>query len=355
MELTDEEKSRYHRQLLLPGFEEKHQVRLKQAHVMVIGLGGLGNPVAQYLAAAGVGKLTLIDFDVIEASNLHRQLLFGMSDCGKSKSQKAAQLLQQQYPGLDVSSLDLRVTLGSISNMLAGVDLIADCTDNFEARYAIDAAAKQANKPIMFGAIHRSEGVLSLFHATAGIGYCDVYPHVPAEGRIASCSEEGIMGPIAGIVGSMMAQGILEFLAFGHCSLDGKMARVDASNFSIYQFQLQATDSKNNTTGNITSIDAAELNDLLSQKSSPLLIDVRQPHEHSEYNIGGSCLPAYEVKDWGNSIQDDCPILLYCDHGHQSYIAARYLNMMRPELRIMHLQGGLQELKEVKCNIRLKA
>jgi molybdopterin/thiamine biosynthesis adenylyltransferase/rhodanese-related sulfurtransferase len=355
MELTDEEKHRYHRQLLLPGFEEKHQVRLKQAHVMVIGLGGLGNPVAQYLAAAGVGKLTLIDFDVIEASNLHRQLLFGMSDCGKSKSQTAAQILQQQYPGLEVLSLDLRVKKENISNMLADVDLIADCTDNFEARYAIDAAAKQANTPIMFGAIHRSEGVLSLFHASAKIGYCDLYPHVPAEGRIASCSEEGIMGPIAGIVGSMMAQGILEFLAFGRCSLDGKMARVDASNFSIYQFQLQTNQPKNDATGSITGIGAAELQRMLSQQNPLTLIDVRQPHEHSEFNIGGSCLPAYEVKEWGCSIQDDCPILLYCDHGHQSFIAARYLNMMRPELRIMHLQGGLQELKEVQSNIRLKA
>lgn len=351
MHLTTTEKVTFHRQLLLPGFGETQQLRLKSAHVLVVGLGGLGNPVAQYLASAGVGALTLVDFDTVEVSNLHRQVLFGMEDCGLSKAQKAQELLQSRFPDQRIESKSLRINSKNVGELISNVDLIADCTDNFEARYTLDSAASQARIPLMHGAVHRHEGQLALFHGNADVGYTDIFPVPPHAGKVGNCDEEGVYGPLAGIIGCMMAQGIMEFLAFQRSALDGNLIRFDSSDFSTHRFEIHKNQISYSISTNVEALSAEHLTAEYASKNDVQLIDVRELHEHQEFNIGGLCLPSGEVKEWLAELNINRAVLLYCNFGTQSLYTAYYIKASHPHMHILHLQGGLEAWRKVHADI----
>lgn len=350
--LSTTEKTQFDRQLRLPGFGEQQQLMLKKAHVLVVGIGGLGNPVVQYLAAAGVGKLTLADFDRVDIHNIHRQVLFGIPDCGLLKAEVASKKLKAHYPELVVNCVLEKVDIGQLAAITAGVDLIADCTDNFTARYEIGEFAKAQGIPVMFGAVHRMEGQLSLFNGRAGTHYSDAYPIPPVSDRIGNCSEEGILGPIAGIVGCMMAVGIIEYLATGKTASDGRLMRYDGANCQTYSVEIVPSGSSIQTETTINALAYEEAQALLARNAEIFLIDLRELYEHEDFNIGGICRPAGELNQWLHELDHVESIFLYCNHGIQSDAVSRVLANKKPGMSIAHLKGGLREWANVELDIR---
>ena len=334
--LSESEKQQFSRQIRLPGFGEEKQLLLKNAHVMVIGVGGLGNSAAQYLAAAGIGRLTLVDFDRIEFHNLHRQPLFGVNDIGAYKAETAARKLRENYPSRDIKFVLSRFEADGIPEFQSDIKLIADCTDNFSARYDIDTFAYSHRIPLLFGAIHRYEGRLALFNGLKGTRYKDAYPHPPLSNHIRHCEEEGVLGPLAGLMGCMMTTAIIEFLTSGTSNVDGAMLHFDASTFKTSLFEISSTLTTQVKTPIIISLNASLSN-----------IDVREWHEHEELNIGGRCLPAGNVREWENQLDLNVTYLLYCSHGYQSSIVAQYISARFPQFKIAHLKGGLEAWHEL--------
>ena len=355
MQLSDKERSKFQRQLNLPGFGEDGQLRLKGAHVLVIGMGGLGNPVALYLAAAGVGTLTLVDFDTVEPSNLHRQVLFGINDCGKKKAEVAAEKLHMLHPETCITPLVNRADARNLENMLDGVDLVADCTDNFETRYALADTLSPLNIPLVVGAAHQREGWLALLHGNAGVSYRDAYPLPPESGRVGTCETEGVSGPMVGIIGSMMAQCIMDFLALGTSEADGRIIRFDGIDFKTYVATIQKQLETVTPPSKVTALSKEELEKLLQQSAPPQLIDVREPFEHEDFHIGGICLPAGDVKQWSHALSAGTSLVLYCNTGTLSYMAAHVLVRERPDLHVAHLNGGLESWQSVIEQSRAKA
>lgn len=350
MELNEMEIDRYSRHLLLPNFTRVHQLRLKLSKIVIIGMGGLGNPLAQYLVAAGIGQLTLIDFDTIEISNLHRQVLFGIDDCGSFKAQTAARKLSVLHPDAHINAITERITEKNLPDLLTEVDLVADCTDNFESRYLIDQIAGKLKVPLAFGAVHRDEGQFALFHGRAGVGYRDVYPDPPSSNSIGNCSQEGVWGPIAGIIGTAMAQCIISYLSFGATEADGRMIRFDGASFKTYAADIRPKHEERVEPIPIRPIIADQAAQLMADSYFLQLIDVREQFEHDDFNIGGMCLPASDLKQWSAQINPLYPVLLYCQKGQMSYTVARALSSVLPHLEIMHLVGGIDDWNRSTLN-----
>jgi adenylyltransferase/sulfurtransferase len=335
--LSQSHQDRFSRHLRLPGFGEKQQMMLQNAHVLVIGLGGLGNPVAHFLAAAGVGKLTLMDWDKIELHNLHRQLLFATDDTGKGKAETAARKLSNQYPNVSVDFRNSRFSEEDSTDFPHDVQLIADCTDNIPTRYAIDRKASEMQIPVMFGAVHQMEGQISLFHGSARTRYTDVYPSPPTSPLV--------LGPVAGIIGSMMATSIIQYIAFGHTRADGRLIRYDGNLQELFSTQIEPA-TLSSMKGHIQPVHANEIERLLQDKTIDLWIDVRELHDHPENNLGGICRPAGDVLLWFDEPHFAAKVLLYCNHGIQSFAAAHVLADKRPDLKIHHLKDGLRAISE---------
>lgn len=221
-DLSDEELSRYARQILLPGFDVAGQERLKAASVLVLGLGGLGSPVALYLGGAGVGRLVLADGDRVELSNLQRQLAHTGADLGRNKAESAADAVRRRNPCVALEVLPGRLEEAALRTLVGGVDLVVDCTDNYPARYALNRACIAAGVPLVSAAAVRAEGQIAVFHpAAGGACYRCLYPEAGADTAL-SCSESGVLGPVVGVLGSLQALEALKWLAgYGEPLLGG--------------------------------------------------------------------------------------------------------------------------------------
>jgi adenylyltransferase/sulfurtransferase len=231
--LPPDEHARYARQLLLPDVGEAGQLRLRAARVLLVGVGGLGSPVALYLAAAGVGTLTLVDDDRVDPSNLHRQVLYATSDAGRPKLDAAAARLADLNPHVAVDRRPGRLTAANARALVAGHDVVVDGTDNFAARYAVNDACAALGVPNVYGSVHRFEGQVSVFAAPDGRGgrgpcYRCLYPSPPADGLVPTCAEAGVLGVLPGIVGTLQAAEALKLLLGAGESLAGRLLVVDA-------------------------------------------------------------------------------------------------------------------------------
>ncbi len=226
MTLTDDELLRYSRQLILPGFELEHQERLKEATVLVVGCGGLGSPLALYLAAAGVGRLLLADGDVVDRSNLHRQILYGQEDAGQAKVAKAAEVLRGRYGGA-VEEVPGTLEGDALERRVSAADLVADATDNFPTRYALNRACSRRGTPLVTAAAVRMEGQLATFHARPdGPCYRCLYPREGDETAL-SCRDSGVLGPVVGVLGSLQALEVIRVLTGWGETLQGRLLLVD--------------------------------------------------------------------------------------------------------------------------------
>lgn len=250
MEMEPDFLDRYQRQLMLHEVGFNGQRALRAARILVVGAGGLGCPVIQYLVAAGIGTLYLVDADWVSLSNLHRQTLFGTDDIGALKVEVAKRRIQLQNPEIVVSSHPEMLTTNNVSAFIKCVDLVVDCTDNFEARYLINDACALENKPWVYGSITKFEGQVSIFNVEAedgvrSVNYRDVFPEPPKAGEIQNCEEAGVLGALAGIIGSLQAMEVLKWVLKLDGLLVNQLLCYDALQHRCTKFQLgHNSDSK---------------------------------------------------------------------------------------------------------------
>src|ERR671938_1337415 len=239
VELSNEEIARYSRHLIMPEVALEGQKKLKQARVLTIGAGGLGSPLALYLAAAGVGTIGIVDFDVVDESNLQRQIIHGTSDVGRPKVQSAYEKIKDINPNVEVRVHEEALTSENAFEIFEDYDVIVDGTDNFPTRYLVNDACVLLNKPNVYGSIFRFEGQASVFYAEEGPCYRCLYPEPPPPGLVPSCAEGGVLGVLPGIIGSIQALETIKWIIGAGNSLLGRLLLFDALKLRFRELQLR--------------------------------------------------------------------------------------------------------------------
>jgi molybdopterin/thiamine biosynthesis adenylyltransferase/rhodanese-related sulfurtransferase len=365
-ELTRDEVARYSRHLIIPDLGVDGQKRLKNARVLVIGAGGLGAPTLLYLAAAGVGTIGIVDFDVVDESNLQRQIIHGVSDIGRSKAQSARDSIAEVNPLVNVRLHEVRLEPDNAVDLFKQYDLILDGTDNFATRYLVNDAAALARKPYVWGSIYRFEGQVSVFWEDApdgrGLNYRDLYPEAPPPGMVPSCAEGGVLGVLCASIASVMGTEAIKLITGIGEPLLGRLMVYDALEMSYRTITIRKDPSTRKITElidyeefcGLVSEDAAEaaagstitpreLRELLDSGKKVALIDVREPVEWDINHIDGAQLIPKSSINSGEGLaklpQDRIPVL-YCKTGVRS---AEALAAVKKAgfADAVHLQGGI--------------
>jgi sulfur-carrier protein adenylyltransferase/sulfurtransferase len=365
-QLTREEVARYSRHLIIPDLGVDGQKRLKNARVLVIGAGGLGSPTLLYLAAAGVGTIGIVEFDVVDESNLQRQIIHGQSDIGRSKAQSARDSILEINPLVQVQLHELRLEPSNAVDLFNQYDLIVDGTDNFATRYLVNDAAVLAGKPYVWGSIYRFEGQVSVFWEDApngrGLNYRDLYPEPPPPGMVPSCAEGGVLGILCASIASVMGTEAIKLITGIGDPLLGRLMIYDALDMTYRTIKIR----KDPSTPKITELidydefcgvvseaaaDAAagstitprELREMLDAGKPLALIDVREPVEWDINRIAGAELIPKSTIESGDGLAklpNDRTLVLYCKTGVRS---AESLAAVKKAgfSDAMHLQGGI--------------
>lgn len=336
---------RYHCQMALPGFGVSSQELLNNAKVLIIGMGGLGCPSAQYLASSGIGTIGLADNDIISESNLHRQILYALEDIGKSKVDVAAKKLQQQNPAVKIIPFNFRVTSDNVMDLISEFDLIIEGTDNFETKCLLNDACVLTEKPLVYGAIYQYEGQVSIWNViqkdgTASPNYRDVFPNAE-ESQVPNCKEGGVLPTLAGIVGCMQANEAIKYFTNPEDSLAGKLWMMNVLNGKTQIIKLRKTSVQ--ITGLTQTVETITFEQLMQEKDLFEIIDVRTSKEHEEFNIGGINIAVDELQNHSDYISDcSKSIVMYCLSGKRSAEAVRKIKSIFPEKNVYSLKGGIQ-------------
>ncbi len=369
--LNEKEIARYNRHLILPGFGMEAQEKLKKAKVLVVGAGGLGCPILQYLTAAGVGEIGIIDFDVVDESNLQRQILFSVHDIGKSKAEIAATKLSEQNPFVNFRIFKIRLTNKNALKLLNEFDVIVDGTDNFSTRYLVNDACVILDKPLVYGSIYKFEGQVSVFNfidknGTNGPNLRCLFPDPPSAGSIPNCSEIGVIGVLPGIIGTLQALETIKIITGIGEPLSGKLMLFDALQMKMqvmefekktecckiipeaYQkflemdYDLMCGITPDST--EIKFISPMELRKLLEDKKNIQLLDVR---EHGEFPIIeeliGIHIPVGEIENKINLLSLEKMTVVYCRSGMRSRKAIELLETKYKFKNLYNLEGGIME------------
>lgn len=365
MTFSADEIRRYSRHLILPEFGARGQKALKAARVLVVGAGGLGSPAAMYLAAAGVGALGLVDFDVVDLSNLQRQVLHGTPDVGRSKLASAADRLRALNPEVKLELHELRLTSDNALALIAQYDLVLDGTDTFATRYLINDACVLTGKPNVSASVFRFEGQLSVFCAKDGPCYRCLYPEPPPPGLAPSCGEGGVLGIVPGVVGTMQATETIKVLAGLGEPLIGRLLTFDALTMSFRQFKVKK-DPQCVVCGTAPTVTAlVDYEQLCGTRAPPpgtvhdvtpswlsehraevQLLDVREQGEREINVISGSvCIPMGELSARFNELSTARALVVYCKVGERSARAVEYLRTVGFE-RVFNLAGGIERWGE---------
>ena len=365
-ELSRDEVARYSRHLIIPDLGVDGQKRLKNARVLVIGAGGLGAPTLLYLAAAGVGTIGIVDFDVVDESNLQRQIIHGVADVGRSKAQSARDSIVAINPLVQVRLHEFRLDTSNAVDLFNQYDLIIDGTDNFATRYLVNDAAVLAGKPYVWGSIYRFEGQVSVFWEDApdgrGLNYRDLYPEPPPPGMVPSCAEGGVLGMICASIASVMGTEAIKLITGIGEPLLGRLMIYDALEMSYRTITIRkdpatpkitelidyeefcgvvSEDAAAATTG--STITPGELRELLDSGKKLALIDVREPVEWDIVHIDGAQLIPQSLINSGEGLamlpQDRMPVL-YCKTGVRSAEALATVKKAGFSDAV-HLQGGI--------------
>lgn len=365
--LSKEELARYNRHLLLPGFGMEAQEKLKAAKVLVIGSGGLGSPVLLYLAAAGVGTIGIVDFDVVDDSNLQRQVLFGVDAVGRPKVEAARKRLQALNPYIDIRMYHTQLTSVNALDLIGEYDVVADGTDNFPTRYLVNDACVLLDKPNVYASIFQFEGQVSVFHhrdanGTHGPNYRDLYPAPPPPGLVPGCAEGGVLGVLPGIIGSLQALEVIKVITGVGETLSGRFFIFDALSFESRTFNIKRNPDNplNGRNPTITSlidyeqfcgmkaverpvreITASALNQMQLDGEDIQLIDVREPHEYALVNIGAELIPLAEVAANADRIDRQKKVVVHCKTGGRSARAIRELEEKFGFTNLYNLKGGI--------------
>ncbi len=367
-QFSKDELARYNRHIIIPDFGIEAQRKLKEAQVLVIGSGGLGSPLLLYLAAAGVGTLGIVDFDVVDDSNLQRQVLFGVEDVGKPKTEAAKKRLQSLNPFIKINTYNTRITSANILEILNEYDLVADGTDNFPTRYLVNDAAVLSGKPNVYASIFQFEGQVSVFNykdanGKLGPNYRDLYPLPPPPGLVPNCAEAGVLGVLPGIIGSLQGLEVIKVITGIGETLSGRFFTFDALTFETRTFNINRNPSNplNGENPTIkTLIDYEAFCGLKGEIEKPLkeisvnelyewqvrgddyqLIDVREPHEFQIANIGGELFPLASITAVADKISREKKVVIHCKMGGRSAKAIRQLQDEFGFDNLYNLKGGI--------------
>jgi molybdopterin/thiamine biosynthesis adenylyltransferase/rhodanese-related sulfurtransferase len=366
--LTTDELARYSRHLILPEVGMEGQQRLKAARVLCVGTGGLGSPLAFYLAAAGVGTLGLVDFDVVDASNLQRQIIHSTKDIGRKKLDSAEEKLTALNPALNVVKHETMLSSANALDILKGYDIVADGTDNFPTRYLVNDACVLLGKPNVYGSIFRFEGQASVFATKDGPCYRCLYPEPPPPGLVPSCAEGGVLGILPGLVGVMQATEVIKLILGKGETLVGRLLLIDALNMRFRELKLRKnpecpvcgahptvtqlidyqqfcgimpeTPQEKNLKNGIPQITVKELKARLDAGEDVQLIDVREPYEFQIAQIGGKLIPQNDVPNRLNEIDRGREVVVHCKSGGRSQRIAEYLKQAGYPI-VSNVAGGI--------------
>lgn len=369
IQLTKDDYERYSRHLILPEVGVDGQKRLKAASVLCIGTGGLGSPLLLYLAAAGIGRIGIVDFDIVDSSNLQRQVIHGSSWVGKPKIQSAKNRILEINPYCQIDLYETRLSSENALDIVEPYDVVVDGTDNFPTRYLVNDACVLLNKPNVYGSIFRFEGQASVFNYQDGPNYRDLYPEPPPPGLVPSCAEGGVLGILPGVIGTIQATETVKIILGAGNTLSGRLLLYDSLNMTFRELKLrpnpvrpvieklidyeefcgipQAKAAEAAQQSELTEMSVVELKQLLdSSKDNYLLVDVRNPNEYEIAQIPGSVLvPLPDIED-GNGIAqiqeklNGHRLIVHCKMGGRS---AKALSILKAKAGIdgTNVTGGI--------------
>lgn len=374
--LTDQELKRYSRHLVIPDVGIEGQHKLKAAKVLIVGAGGLGSPIGMYLAAAGVGKLGIIDYDTVNISNLQRQVIYSIDDVGKKKTDAMKHKLQKINPDIEIEAYDVKLSSENALVIIKEYDVIADGSDNFATRYLVNDACAILGKPDVYGSILRFEGQVTVFDSKKGPCYRCLYPEPPVPGSIPTCEEAGVLGVLPGIIGSMQANEVIKYIIGKGELLVGRLMMFDALKMTFKEITLKKdkncpvcgenptitklldyevlcgsangvehTRNKVNEQSKL-EISVDELKHKMDKNENIVLLDVREPFESRIASIGGQLIPLGQLPDRFNELNKNEEIVIYCHTGVRSLYAAKYLKDKAGFINAVSLHGGINEWSE---------
>jgi sulfur-carrier protein adenylyltransferase/sulfurtransferase len=364
--LSKEEVMRYSRHLIMPEVGMEGQLKLKQAKVLCIGTGGLGAPLGLYLAAAGVGRIGLVDFDVVDSTNLQRQVLFGTSDVGRPKIEAAADRLRNLNPDIQIDTFETHLSSENALDILKDYDIVVDGTDNFPTRYLVNDACVILGMPNVYGSIFRFEGQITIFGYPAGPCYRCLYPEPPPPGLVPSCAEGGVLGVLPGIVGTIQAAETLKLIIGKGDPLVGRLLLFDALAMKFRELKLRKNpecpvcgthptvtklidyaefcgirgEEAPVTATNLPEITPRELKTRLDRGDDLFILDVREPHEYQICNLNGHLIPLAELSRRVNELDSSREIVAHCRSGKRSADAVEFLRNAGFR-KIWNLKGGI--------------
>jgi molybdopterin/thiamine biosynthesis adenylyltransferase/rhodanese-related sulfurtransferase len=364
--LSASERVRYSRHLILPELGEAGQLRLKNGSVLVVGAGGLGSPAAIYLAAAGVGRIGLVDFDRVDATNLHRQVLYGTSDVGRPKLEAAKARLHDLNPDIAIETHETALTSGNALDILAGYDVIVDGTDNFPTRYLVNDACVLLRKPNVYGSIFRFEGQVSVFDEKNGPCYRCLYPAPPPPHLVPSCAEAGVLGVLPGVVGTIQATEAIKLVAGIGDTLTGRLLLFDALRMTFREMKLRKNCSAHDPVKELidyegfcdpmhaSNVTPKRLSEQMANGAQVVLVDVREPYEWETGHIEGALhIPMQQIPKRLAEIPRDRDLVMICRSGSRSAHALHYL-VSQDFTRVKNLVGGMSAWsREVDPSVRV--
>jgi adenylyltransferase/sulfurtransferase len=367
-ELTTDDLSRYSRHLILPEVGMEGQRKLKAASILCVGAGGLGSPLALYLAAAGIGTLGLVDFDVVDASNLQRQIIHSTKDIGRKKLDSAEEKLKALNPALNIVKHDTMLSSANALEIIKDYDIVADGTDNFPTRYLVNDACVILGKPNAYGSIFRFEGQASVFATKEGPCYRCLYPEPPPPGLVPSCAEGGVLGILPGLVGVIQATEVIKLILGKGSPLIGRLLLVDALSMRFRELKLRKnpecpvcgdnptvtelidyqhfcgilpeTKEEKAMKNGVPQLSVKEFKQRVDAGEDVFLLDVREPYEYQIAQIGGTLIPQNDVPQRLAEIPRDREIVVQCRSGARSQRIAEFLKQSGYS-KVFNLAGGI--------------
>ena len=365
--LSRDEILRYSRHLIMPEVGMEGQLKLKAAKVLCIGAGGLGSPLALYLTAAGVGTLGIVDFDVVDYTNLQRQIIHSTADVGRKKLDSAADKLKAINPFINLRTFDTKLTSANALDLFHEFDMVADGTDNFPTRYLVNDACVLTGKPNVYGSIFRFEGQASVFATENGPCYRCLYPEPPPPGLVPSCAEGGVLGILPGLVGVIQATEAIKLILGQGDSLIGRLLLVDALGMKFRELKLRknpecpvcgthrtitklidydqfcgirGVEAAPATGGGLSEISVEELKKKLDNKEDIFVLDVREPHEYQICNLNGYLIPLGDLPKRVGELDSSREIVAHCKMGGRSAKAVAFLQQAG-FTKVHNLTGGI--------------
>ncbi|HTZ32536.1 MAG TPA: molybdopterin-synthase adenylyltransferase MoeB [Methylomirabilota bacterium] len=364
--LTNEEILRYSRHLIMPEVGMEGQLKLKGAKVLLIGTGGLGAPLGLYLTAAGIGHIGLVDFDVVDFTNLQRQVTFGTSDVGKPKTEAAKARLTNLNPDVSITTYETKLTSANALELFKDYDVVVDGTDNFPTRYLVNDACILLGKPNVYGSIFRFEGQVTVFGMPDGPCYRCLYPEPPPPGLVPSCAEGGVLGVLPGIVGSLQALETIKLIIGKGDSLEGRLVLFDALAMKFRELKLRKNphcpmcgshrkihelidynefcgirgEEEPESDLHVPEITPRELKEKLDRGEDIFILDVREPHEYQICNLHGHLIPLGELPRRVHELDSAREIVAHCKSGKRSAQAVDFLRQAGFR-KVSNLRGGI--------------